>query len=105
MRERHLINRRNFAHVTGLGVATVALSPGFAFAGESFATRKVRIGIIGGNFGAGFFFHEHPDCIVEAVSDLITERRENLMKVYQCSKSYESLEKLIKDELEKAVGI
>ena len=31
--------------------------------------RKVRVGIVGGRFGATFQFHEHPDCIVEAVSE------------------------------------
>jgi predicted dehydrogenase len=105
MENRHLITRRKFVHATGLGVAAMALSPRFAFAGESFSDRKVRIGIIGGNFGTGFYFHEHPACIVEAVSDLIPERRDNLMKVYKCSKSYESLEILIKDPKVEAVFI
>lgn len=59
--------------------------------------KKVRVGIVGGRFGATFFFHEHPDCVVEAVSDLRTDRRNHLMKVYRCAKSYESLEKLLQD--------
>jgi hypothetical protein len=38
--------------------------------------KKLRVGIVGGRFGCSFQFHEHPDCIVEAVSDLRPERRE-----------------------------
>ena len=62
------------------------------------APRKVRIGIVGGRFGCSFYFHEHPDCIVEAVSDLRADRRANLMKVYRCEKSYDSLEELVLDK-------
>ncbi|MCS6831858.1 MAG: Gfo/Idh/MocA family oxidoreductase, partial [bacterium] len=68
-------------------------------------TKKVRVGVVGGGFGASFYFHEHPNCIVEAVSDLIPERRERLMQVYGCSKSYESLEKLILDRNVEAVAV
>src|SRR5690349_17321189 len=60
--------------------------------------RKVRIGIVGGRFGATFYFHEHPDCVVEAVSDLRADRRAVLMKTYRCAKSYQSLEKLLLDK-------
>lgn len=89
--------RRKFIGTTGLGITALAAAPGITLAGEQLNSRKIRIGIVGGRFGAGFQFHEHPDCIVEAVSDLRQDRRENLMKVYKCTKSYESLEKLILD--------
>jgi predicted dehydrogenase len=82
------IGRRNF-------LAAAAAAP--------LAGRKVRIGIVGGRFGATFQFHEHPNCTVEAVSDLIPARRQNLMKVYRCAKSYESLEKLLGDPRVEAV--
>jgi predicted dehydrogenase len=68
-------------------------------------SRKIRLGIVGGNFGSAFFWHEHPDCTVAAVSDLIPARRQHLMKTYKCSKSYESLEKLILDKNLDAVAI
>lgn len=67
--------------------------------------KKLRIGIVGGRFGTSFQFHEHPDCIVEAVSDLRSERREKLMNVYNCSKSYNSLEQLVKDKEIDAVAV
>jgi predicted dehydrogenase len=69
------------------------------------AEKKIRIGIVGGRFGASFQFHEHPDCIVEAVSDLRPERRSHLMKTYGCSKSYPSLEELVLDPGIDAVGL
>ena len=98
-------NRRKFIGNAGLGIASLAVSSNFSSAVAQTNTRKIRIGIVGGRFGAGFQFHEHPDCIVEAVSDLRTDRRENLMKVYGCSKSYESLEQLILDPKIEAVFI
>lgn len=67
--------------------------------------RKLRVGIVGGRFGATFQFHEHPECHVEAVSDLLPERRERLKKVYRCDKAHESLEVLLKDPKVEAVFI
>jgi len=88
-----------------MGTAAIALSPTVVFPQRKGGMKKVRIGIIGGGFGLGFQFHEHPDCIVEAVSDLDPVRRDALMKTYNCSKSYESLEQLIKDSHIDAVFI
>lgn len=67
--------------------------------------KKVRIGVVGGGFGCAFQWHNHPDCIVEAVSDLRADRRTRLMEVYKCSKAYESLEKLILDRNVEAVAV
>ena len=67
--------------------------------------KKIRIGIAGGRFGSMFQWHEHPDCIVEAVTDLIPERRESLMKRYGCGKSYPSLEEMVKDPNLDAIAI
>lgn len=61
------------------------------------------MGIVGGRFGATFQFHEHPNCTVEAVSDLRPERRAALQKVYQCAKAYDSLEELLRDPRIEAV--
>lgn len=105
MRKSNLYTRRNFIGSAAVGISAMVLSPRFAFAGEPTSSRKVRVGIIGGRFGAGFHFNEHPNCTVEAVSDLIPERRQHLMDVYQCAKSYESLELLLKDPEVEAVFI
>ena len=96
MKSKPFMLRRDFFRATGKAAALVASSR-FAFAGEPASTRKVRIGIVGGRFGADFFFHEHPNCTVEAVSDLRPERRGRLQEVYRCAKAYESLEKMLLD--------
>lgn len=100
-----LLHRRNFLNIAALTGAGIALSPRFAFAGEPVSDRKIRIGIVGGRFGAGFYFHEHPNCIVEAVSDLRADRREVLVKTYGCQKTYDSLEQLLPDKNIDAVFI
>ena len=100
-----ILPRRHFLRLAALSGAGMALNPRFAFAGEPFSDRKIRIGIIGGRFGASFYFHEHPNCIVEAVSDLRADRRDVLIKTYHCKKTYESLEKLLQDKNIDAVFI
>jgi len=70
--------------------------------------RKVRVGIVGYGvcrFGAAFGFQDHPNVDVVAVSDLIPERRQALMKACRCDKSYESLEILVKDKKIEAVFV
>ncbi len=98
------LTRRKF-----LKMGSVAVT-GLSFSGNRFlvadtADRKIHIGVVGGNFGSKFYWHEHPDCIVEAVSDLRPERRDHLIKTYQCSKSYHSLEELVKDKKIDAVAV
>jgi len=91
--------RRDFLGLAGLALAAAArpaqLDPG----------RKVRIGVVGGGFGASFQWHLDPNCIVEAVSDLIPARRRRLQQVYKCEKAYESLEKLVLDPKVEAVAV
>ncbi|SCM57255.1 Gfo/Idh/MocA family protein [Petrimonas mucosa] len=99
------MNRRKFMQSAVIGATAMTVAPRLAFSQSKLTKNKVRIGIIGGRFGAGFHFHDHPDCIVEAVSDLIPERLQKLKTVYKCDKSYPSLEKLIKDPKIDAVFI
>ena len=100
-------DRRNFLKLAGLGAGAGIMGlqqmgcgsskkvaqpvmQGFEIAPENqdaskgwvpVSDRKLRIGIVGGGFGSSFYFNAHPNCIVEAVSDLQTEKRERLMKV------------------------
>ncbi|MDH7571211.1 MAG: Gfo/Idh/MocA family oxidoreductase, partial [Armatimonadota bacterium] len=67
--------------------------------------RKIRIGVVGGGFGTSFQWHEHPQCVVQAVSDLIPARCQALQKTYRCDKAYPSLEELIKDRDIDAVAV
>ncbi|MDK1032751.1 MAG: Gfo/Idh/MocA family oxidoreductase, partial [Planctomycetia bacterium] len=99
------VTRRRFMKTGGAAVAAAVAFPELlAHAGAS-GPKKVRIGIVGGNFGRRFPWQKHPGCIVEAVSDLRPERRKALMEKYECTKSYDSLEELVKDKDIDAVGI
>ncbi len=62
------------------------------------SSRKIRLAVIGGGFGADFSFHEHPNCTVAAVSDLRADRRKRLMEHYRCDNMYDSLEELLRTE-------
>ncbi|MBN2310407.1 MAG: Gfo/Idh/MocA family oxidoreductase, partial [Candidatus Hydrogenedentes bacterium] len=72
---------------------------------EQTSDRKIRIGVVGGRFGLSFHWHEHPNCTVEAVSDLRPDRLERLMGKYGCAKSYPSLEQLVQDPKIEAVAV
>jgi len=61
--------------------------------------------VVGGGFGTCFYWHEHPDCVVQAVSDPKPERRKALMETYGCGKSYESLDELLRDGRVDAVAV
>ena len=100
------VSRRNFLSTGGAtALATgLASSPRPAFTSEQ-PRKRVRVGIAGGNFGATFQFHEHPDCSVEAVTDLIPSRRHRLMRTYRCEKSYASLEEMVLDDQLDAIAI
>jgi predicted dehydrogenase len=87
-------SRRDFLKHSGLALAGAVALPQSAIA-VSTAPRKIRIGVVGGGFGTAFQWHEHPDCVVQAVSDLREDRRKKLMKVYNCPTAYNSLEELV----------
>ena len=83
-----------------------AATPGAKTAWTPVSDRKLRVGIVGYGFcqfGAKFGFQDHPNVQVAAVSDLIPDRRAGLMKACRCTKSYESLEVLVKDPKIEAV--
>ena len=106
-------SRREFLRGSGIALASVALAPSI-LATSSVAAQegtveksstKIRIGVVGGGFGTQFHWDEHPNCVVEAVSDLKDYRRQALMDTYKCSKAYNSLEELIKDRNVDAVAV
>ncbi|GAB3327065.1 Gfo/Idh/MocA family oxidoreductase [Larkinella ripae] len=70
--------------------------------------RKIRVGIVGYGlckFGAEFGFQNHPNVEIVAVSDLFPDRCEQLAKACRCSKTYPSLEELVKDDTIEAVFV
>jgi len=94
------MSRRSFLSRSGrVALAAPILSAAAA------PERKVRMGVVGGGFGASFQWHEHPNAIVAAVSDLRADRRRHLMDVYRCEKAYNSLEELIRDDAIDAVAV
>jgi len=56
-------------------------------------------------FGAQFGFQDHPNVEIVAVSDLIPDRRNGLMKACRCEKSYDSLEEMVKDPKIEAIFV
>jgi len=101
------IDRRRFLGKLGLGSLGATMAGNFAThtlaAGrpknqhrwKPVSDRKIRFGIVGYGvcrFGAAFGFQDHPNVQIVAVSDLLPERRNGLMKACRCEKSYESLE-------------
>ncbi len=122
-------SRRTFLQAAGLGAAVLGLGrpsfaeekpdviPGFEQAPVDENTskgwtpisdRKVRVGIVGYGvckFGAAFGFQDHPNVEVVAVSDLFPDRCEALAKACRCSKTYPSLEELVKDDTIEAVFV
>src|SRR5690606_29947195 len=105
MMPKPTLNRRKFLSIAGTLGSSLLIHPRFAFSGVPQSDRKLRIRLVGGRFGASFYFHEHPSCVVEAVSDLRKGRRDHLMKVYQSPKSYNSLDELLKDPNVEAVFV
>lgn len=94
--------RRGFIQTSAVSAATTVMG-NKVIGAES--DKKIRIGVVGGRFGCSFQWHDHPDCIVEAVSDLREDRLQNLVETYNCSKTYPSLEELVKDKTIDAVAV
>ena len=98
------INRRQFLKQTTSTLSALTIAESAALAVNT-APKKIRIGVVGGRFGCAFQWHEHPDCIVEAASDLREDRRQNLTKTYEPKKMYNSLAELVKDKDIDAVAV
>ena len=88
------------------------LQTGTALAGSSLAThqlgaqsKKLRMGIVGGGFGASFPWHMHPNCEVVAVADLREDRRKRMMERFDCSNSYSEFHPMLKDPKVEAIAI
>jgi predicted dehydrogenase len=87
-------NRREFLYGSLFGGAGAAA----AQVGRSVpaSTRKIKLGVVGGGFGATFHWHEHPNCEVAAVTDLRADRRRRLRDTYRCDFAYDSFEEMLR---------
>ncbi len=92
-------SRRSFLTISSsaalLGAGSLLARAGRAY--PSGARKTVRMGVVGGGFGASFPWHEHPNCRVTAVTDLRPDRRERLRNRYGCDAVYDSLETMVRE--------
>jgi predicted dehydrogenase len=98
------MTRRQFVGTSAAAVAGVALAAQAQQPGP-LPDKKVRMGIVGGNFGAGFQFHLDPNCQVTAVCDLRDDRLDVLQQNYGCSNRYKSFREMLKHPELDAVGV
>ena len=95
------LSRRSFLAIAGPAAAgLVAAGATLAHVGPAYPAenrKKIRMGVVGGGFGAGFQWHEHPNCVVTGVTDLYPARRAALKNRYKCDRVYDSLEIMLKE--------
>lgn len=91
--------RRHFLAGTGIGGAALA-GAARPVAAATVREGMVRLGVVGGGFGRQFYWHEHPNCSVQAVTDLRPDRRQALQETYRCDTAYPSLEAMLREHQE-----
>lgn len=73
---------------------------------KPFSDRRVRLGIVGHGvcqFGLAFDLQTHPNVELVAVSDLFPDRCADMARLAKCSKTYPSLEEMVKDDSIEAI--
>ena len=94
---RREVLKKSSTLLAGLSVLPVASAGYTGSAGwEPESSRRIRMAVVGGGFGADFQWHQHPNAVVAAVSDLREDRRVRLKERYRCQNAYDSLEDLLK---------
>src|SRR3990172_3803094 len=96
--------RRQFIK-QGSTLAGVAIASPYAMADADTAPKKIRMGVVGGGMGSALPWHEHPDCVVEAVADLREDRRQGLIRRFAPKKVYQSIQELVRDKDVDAVAV
>lgn len=123
------LTRRSFISATALGAGALSMNSlatgevdtktiaGFgdkktevdaAKAWRPVSDRKIKMGLVGYGlckFAADFSLQNHPNVEIVAVSDLIPERCQGLAAAARCTKTYPSLEELVKDDRIEAVYV
>ncbi|MBI3280426.1 MAG: Gfo/Idh/MocA family oxidoreductase [Acidobacteria bacterium] len=89
--------RREFLGAAGMAAAGLrrAAAVQVGRATPAVSTKKIRLGVVGGGFGATFHWHEHPNCVVSAVTDLRADRRDRLRQAYRCDGVHASLQEML----------
>lgn len=97
-------NRRAFCQQSAAISAASLAHPALLAAAEP-ARPKVRIGVVGGNFGLHFFWADHPESTVTAVCDIREDRLLALKERYRCETGYSDFHELIRDPNVDAVAV
>lgn len=93
--------RRQFLRDVGAGALALSAAPVLAATetapiGPRPTPRTVRVGVVGGGFGATFQWHLHPHAKVTAVCDLREDRLARLKRVYRCDVGYKDYREFLK---------
>ena len=94
------MSRRSFLGFSGTAAGLAVAGATLGYVGRAYpgqTRKKIRMGVVGGGFGASFHWHEHPRCVVTGVTDLFPGRRAGLKQHYKCDKVYDSLEIMLKE--------
>jgi hypothetical protein len=94
-------SRRHFLIAMGASAVTLSTAPSLGAQDSSSKglrplPKLVRIGVVGGGFGAAFQWHLHPHCKVTAVCDLREDRVQKLKGVYQANAGYKDYHEFLK---------
>ena len=99
------LTRRSFLQHGSVAASTASVASAAAPPGPRPDGKKVRIGVVGGRFGATFQWHLQPDCAVSAVCDIRSDRLQTLGEVYRTDNTYEDFRKFLKHPELDAVGV
>jgi predicted dehydrogenase len=94
----------------GAGAAALSAGPSLVRAQNAervgrAVSRQVRMGVVGGGFGATFQWHLHPHCKVTAVCDVREQRLQKLKTAYQCNQGYKDYHEFLKHSELDAVAL
>lgn len=84
------MTRRHFLDIAGAAGAAAAQP------GPRPLPGKLRLGVVGGRFGAQFQWHLHPNCEVAAVCDLRDDALALLARTYRCGSTYRNFREMLK---------
>src|SRR5262245_58412280 len=87
-----------------LAASSLSATPAGA-AGPRPSEKQIRIGIVGGGFGASFQWHLDPNCKVAALCDLREDRLKRLADAYGQSQTYKSFREFLKHPQLDAVAV
>jgi len=96
MKRVHTTRSSRRAFLFDIGVGAVALVAAPTIVRAAGRSKPVRIGVVGGGFGAAFQWHLHPNCTVVAVCDTREQRIQKLKRVYKCDTGYKDYAEFLK---------